>query len=138
MRENYGKIDKTLAKQFLNDHYDTFEEAYNPSSRTLCGHVEYDPYGLPEWGWKAYYPGGTIDAKVTDSEWISQMKFDAKFGHSCDIPFLVEPFLKSHTEYKWQEPYLKDFPSYSWTIFNAKDYSSMINMNHMKYMKPKK
>jgi len=77
-------------------------------------------------------------AKVTDSDWASQMKFDAKFGHSCDIPFLAEPFLKAHPEYKWQEPYLKDFPSYPWTIFKSKDYSSMIDMIHMKYMKSKK
>ncbi len=91
MRENYGKIDKELARKFLSDHYDSFEEAYNPGSRTLCGHVEYDPRGLPEWGWDAYYPGGAIDAKVTDSEWASQMKFHAKFGHSCEIPFLAKP-----------------------------------------------
>ncbi len=135
MRENYGKIDRTLARRFLSDHYDSYEEAYNPSSRTLCGHVEYDPYGLPEWGWDPYYPGGAIDAKVTDSEWASQMKFDAKFGHSCEIPFLAEPFLEAHPEYKWQKPYLKDFPSHPWTIFKAKDYSSMIDMIHMKYMK---
>ena len=93
MRENYGKIDQEMAKKFLADHYDSFEEAYNPSSRTLCGHVEYDPYGLPEWGWGPYYPGGAIDAKVTDSELASQMKFHAKFGHSCEIPFLAKPFL---------------------------------------------
>ncbi|KPK90035.1 hypothetical protein AMJ80_08955 [bacterium SM23_31] len=138
MRENYGRIDRDLAKRFLADHYDSYVEAYNPGSRTLCGHVEYDPNGLPEWDWGAYYPGGAIDAKVTDSEWASQMKFHAKFGHSCEIPFLAEPFLNAHPEYKWQEPYLKDFPSYPWTVFKAKDFSSMLDMAHMKQMKPKK
>jgi len=137
MRDNYGKIDKELAKRFLADHYDTYVEAYNPGSRTLCGHVEYDPFGLPEWGWGAYYPGGAIDAKVTDSELTSQMKFFAKFGHSCEIPFLAEPFLKKHPEYAWQKPYLKDFPSYPWTIFKAKDYDAMINMVHLKNVKTK-
>jgi len=138
MRDNYGKIDRDVAKRLLADHYDTYEEAYNPGSRTLCGHVEYDPLGLPEWGWGPYYPGGAIDAKVTDSEWASQMKFHAKFGHSCDIPFLAEPFLKAHPEYKWQEPYLKDFPSFPWTIFKAKDYGAMIDMIHMKNVKKTK
>jgi len=38
------------------------------------------------------------------------MKFEAKFGHSCEIPFLAEPFLNAHPEYNWQKPYLKDFP----------------------------
>jgi hypothetical protein len=137
MREHYGKLDCETAKKLLADHYDTYEEAYNPSSRTLCGHVEYDPYGLPEWGWGPFYPGGAIDAKVTDSDLASQMKFHAKFGHSCEIPFLAKPFLQAHPEYKWQEPYLKDFPSFPWTIFKAKDYSSMLDMVHMKYMKPK-
>ncbi len=138
MRENYGKIDRDIAKKLLSDHYDSFEEAYNPSSRTLCGHVEYDPYGLPEWGWGPFYPGGSIDAKVTDSEWGSQMKFEAKFGHSCEIPFLAKPFLEAHPEYNWQKPYLKDFPSFPWSIFKAKNYQAMLDMIHMKHMKPKK
>jgi len=132
MRENYGRIDRELAKRFLADHYDTYTEAFNPGSRTLCGHVEYDPRGLPEWDWGPYYPGGAIDAKVTDSELASQMKFNAKFGHSCEISFLAEPFLKSHPEYKWQELYLKDFPSFPWTVFQAKNYSAMIDMIHIK------
>jgi hypothetical protein len=126
MREHYGKIDRDLARKLLADHYDSYKHAYNPSSRTLCGHVEYDPRGLEEWGWGPFYPGGAIDAKVTDSEWASQMKFHAKFGHSCEIPFLAEPFLKAHPEYDWQRPYLKDFPSYPWTVFKARNYSSML------------
>ena len=126
MRENYGKIDRELAQRFLADHYDSYYEKYNPSSRSLCGHVEYDSLGLPEWDWDGYYPGGAIDGKVTDSELASQMKFYAKFGHSCEIPFLAEPFLKKHPEYEWQKPYLQDLPSYPWTIFAAKEYESML------------
>lgn len=128
MRDNYGKIDRELAKRFLADHYDSYKERYNPSSRSLCGHVEYDPLGLPEWGWDGYYPGGAIDGKVTDSELASQMKFFAKFGHSCEIPFLAKPFLEKHPEYKWQEPYLQDLPSYPWTTFKAKEYKSMLKI----------
>lgn len=138
MRENYGRIDRDLAKKFLSDHYDCYVEAYNPSSRTLCGHVEYDPHGLSEWGWKPFYPGGAVDGKVTDSEWASQMKFCAKFGHSCEIPFLAKPFLKDHPEYEWQEPYLRDLPSYPWSIFQARDFHSMVDMIHMKHGKPEK
>jgi len=138
MRENYGKIDIEMGRKFLADHYDSYVEAYNPSSRTLCGHVEYDPLGLEEWGWGPFYPGGAIDAKVTDSEWASQMKFYAKFGHSCEIPFLAEPFLKAHPEYNWQRPYIKDLPSYPWSVFKARNFSAMVDMVHMKHMKPKK
>jgi hypothetical protein len=122
MRENYGKIDGELAKRFLADHYDSFKEKYNPSSRTLCGHVENDPLGLPEWGWGPYYPGGAIDGKVTDSDLAYTMTFHAKFGHSCNIPFDAEAFIKKHPEYNWQKPYLVDFPCYEWTVFKAKGY----------------
>ena len=128
MRENYGKIDRELAKRFLADHYDSYKERYNPSSRSLCGHVEYDPLGLSEWGWDGFYPGGAIDAKVTDSDLASQMKFQAKFGHSCEIPFLAKQFLEKHPEYNWQQPYLQDIPSYPWTIFQAREYQSMLQM----------
>ncbi len=122
MRENYGKIDAKLAKRFLADHKDSFYEKYNPCSRTLCGHVEYDPLGLSEWGWGPYYPGGAIDGKVTDSEMAHTMTFYAKFGHSCTIPFDAEEFLKKHPEYEWQKPYLVDFPSFNWTTFKAKGF----------------
>ena len=136
MRKHYGQIDRELARHMLADHYDSYVEAYNPGSRTLCGHVEYDPNGLPEWGWGPYYPGGAIDAKVTDSEWASQMMFWAKFGHSCDIPFLAEPFLRAHPEYEWQALYLKDLPSFPWTVFKARDFQAMVDMIHMEHMKP--
>ena len=66
------------------------------------------------------------------------MKFYAKFGHSCEIPFLAEPFLKAHPEYEWQRPYIKDLPSYPWSVFKARNYSSMVDMVHMKHIKPKK
>jgi len=122
MRENYGKIDCELAKRFLADHYDSYKEKYNPSSRTLCGHVEYDPLGLPEWGWGPYYPGGAIDGKVTDSELAFTMSFHAKFGHSCMVPFCADEFLKEHPEYEWQKPYLVDFPGFDWTMFKAKGF----------------
>ncbi|MHC4395524.1 MAG: C45 family autoproteolytic acyltransferase/hydrolase [Planctomycetota bacterium] len=138
MRENYGKIDIEVGRKLLADHYDSYVEAYNPSSRTLCGHVEYDPLGLEEWDWGPFYPGGAIDAKVTDSEWASQMKFYAKFGHSCEIPFLAEPFLRAHPEYNWQRRYIGDLPSYPWSVFKARNYSSMVDMVHMKHMKAKK
>jgi len=122
LRDNYGKIDVDWAKKAEADHYDTFHEKYNLSSRTICGHVENDPLGLPEWGWGPYYPGGAIDAKVTDSDLAYTMSFHAKFGHSCEVPFLVEPFLQAHPEYKWQLPFLKDFPSFPWTRFTAKGF----------------
>jgi len=122
MNRYYGQIDVDLAKKFLADHYDASLQKYQPSANTLCGHVEEDPRGLPEWGYGAYYPGGAIDGKVTDSEMAARMKFWAKWGHSCDTDFRAKEFLAKHPEYKWQEPYLKDLLSYPWTVFSIKEY----------------
>src|SRR5256885_6986208 len=37
------------SKRFLADHVDSRSGKENPSGRTLCGHVELDALGAPEW-----------------------------------------------------------------------------------------
>ena len=120
MKKNYGKIDIDFAKKYQSDHYDSSKEKYNPSANTLCGHVELDPRGLPEWGYDPYYPGGSICAEVTDSVLARKMKLNAKWGHGCDYDFIAKDFLKKHPEYNWQKPYLKDIISYPWTPIESK------------------
>lgn len=120
LESHYGKIDVDIAKKFQSDHYDSSKFKYDPSANTLCGHAELDPRGLPEWGWDAYYPGGSICAEVTDSDLAKRMKVWAKWGHGCDYDFIAKDFLEKHPEYKWQEPYLKDIISYPWTTFESK------------------
>jgi len=114
MNQYYGEIDIDLAKKFQADHYDPSHEKYQRSANTLCGHVELDPRGLPEWGYDPYYPGGSICAEATDSELADKMKLWAKWGHGCDYDFIAEDFLKEHPEYEWQKPYLKDLISHPW------------------------
>jgi len=117
MEMYYGKIDVDIAKKFQADHYDPSHEKYIRTANTLCGHVELDPRGLPEWGYDPYYPGGSICAEATDSELADKMKLWAKWGHGCDYDFIAKDFLKEHPEYNWQKPYLQDLISYPWTTF---------------------
>ncbi|HEY3135416.1 MAG TPA: C45 family peptidase [Blastocatellia bacterium] len=118
MRLNKGKIDITLAKKFEADHYDVVRKREVGSANTLCGHVEADERGAPEWDWKGFYPGGTVNAKVADSELAGGMSLWASAGHPCGSNFKLEAFLKSHPEYAWQREIAGDMPSGSWTIFS--------------------
>src|SRR5262245_54444 len=85
MSQYKGKIDVTLAKKFEADHYDVVRKREAGSANTLCGHVEADERGAPEWDWKGFYPGGTVNAKVADSELVSRMALWASAGHPCGI-----------------------------------------------------
>jgi hypothetical protein len=118
MKQYYGEIDVELAKAFMADHFDISRNRYQPSARTLCGHIELDPEGSPEWEVGPYYPSGAVDAKATDSALASQMKTWAFWGHSCGLDFRAEEFLKQHPEYEWQKPFLKDILAQTWTLFS--------------------
>ena len=47
LNENKGKIDVELAQQMLGDHVDTFEKKVRANERTLCGHMDTSPRGVP-------------------------------------------------------------------------------------------
>jgi hypothetical protein len=117
MKLNKGKIDINLAMKFESDHYDVVRRRAVGSGNTLCGHVESDELGLPEWDWKNFYPGGTVNAKVADSELATRMSFWGSVGHPCGGAFKFEPFLKSHAEYEWQREIGGDMPAGPWTQF---------------------
>jgi hypothetical protein len=120
MKENKGKIDIELAKKFEADHVDTYRKKVEGNANTLCGHVENDPRGAPEWEWEKSYPGGTVQAKATDGTLASQMKLWASMGHPCGQNFVAKDFLAKHPEFKWQEKYLRDMPGQPWTLFSKK------------------
>ncbi|MGE5112297.1 MAG: C45 family autoproteolytic acyltransferase/hydrolase [Acidobacteriaceae bacterium] len=119
MTENKGKIDAAMAQRFLADHYDSYEKKIDPNERTLCGHVEDSPRGIPEWGWDKYHPGGTMQGKAMDASMQKNMTFVARYGHSCGGDFIAATFLKAHPEYDWQKPYLQDMKAGPWTQFKA-------------------
>ncbi len=120
MKLNKGKIDINLAKKFEADHYDVVRKRDAGSANTLCGHVEADELGAPEWDWKNFYPGGTVNAKVADSQLAERMSLWSSVGHPCGGDFKLEAFLKSHPEYAWQREIAGDMPSGAWTQFSIR------------------
>jgi hypothetical protein len=119
MAQYKGKIDTTLAEQFLSDHYDSFEKKEDADERSLCGHVEDSARGVPQWDWKPYHPGGAVQGKVTDSAMTKKMSFWARRGHPCGADFLKDQFLAKHPEYAWQSPVMTDMKAGPWSRFEA-------------------
>jgi hypothetical protein len=126
MAAHKGKIDLELAKSFENDEFDAFARTNGANERTLCGRVEISPRGVPEWDWAPFYPGGTVQSKVTDSTLAARMTFWAQMGHSGS-DFLVEPFLKEHGEYEWMRGLLKDMKCGPWSHFQTDEKSPSQN-----------
>ncbi|MFL6277247.1 MAG: C45 family autoproteolytic acyltransferase/hydrolase [Blastocatellia bacterium] len=116
MKENRGKIDVTLARKFLADHYDGTRKRNGGSANTLCGHVELDDKGANS-DWRSFYPAGASNAKATDGRLAAEMKFWAAIGHACGADFRLDTFLKAHPEYEWQRELAGDMPSGAWTLF---------------------
>lgn len=119
MAQNKGKIDVELAEKFLADHEDSYLGKVKADSRSLCGHIDADPKGVPEWEDGPFYPDGAVTGKVTDSELAAKMGMIGRAGHPCGEDFLAEPFLAAHPEYKYLKPILKDMKAGPWTVFHA-------------------
>jgi phospholipase B-like protein len=119
MQQAKGKVDVTLAEQFLSDHVDSFEKKDQPNERALCGHVDASSRGVKEWDWAPYNPGGAVQGKATDSAMAAKMSFVARAGHPCGADFLAEPFLDQHPEFAWQKPLLRDMKAGPWTLFSS-------------------
>jgi len=122
MIEQYkGKIDVTIAKKIISDHYDVYLKKINPCSRTICSHYELDAReymsdpGRP----KPYTPKGAIDGMVADADMIRNMSFLAKYGSSCNISFNASEFCRKHSQWGHLEPYLLNRPYQPWTIFST-------------------
>ena len=119
LNENKGKIDVDVAQQMLGDHVDSFEKKPEANERVLCGHLDTSARGVKEWAWGAYYPGGAVQGKATDSSMTRDMQLVARMGHPCGADFHAEEFLTAHPEYAWQKPYLHDMNAGPWTRFRA-------------------
>jgi hypothetical protein len=116
--EHKGKIDLELAKRFETDDFDVIERKNQANERTLCGRVEISPRGVPEWDWAPFFPGGTVQAKVTDGALTDRMVFWGQVGHHGS-DFVAETFLKEHKEYEWMRGQLKDMKGGPWTRFEV-------------------
>ena len=114
-----GTIDTAIAEQFLADHEDSYAKKIDADERSLCGHLDRDPRGVPEWDEAPYAPFGAVQGKVMDSDMAAKMSFIAHTGHPCGEDFLAKPFLAAHPEFSWEKPILIDMKSGPWTTFAA-------------------
>jgi hypothetical protein len=119
MAQHKGKIDVELGKQFEGDKYDVIEKKDGPNERSLCGVTDSSPRGIPEWNWPPYYPGGTVQSKVTDGTMAQAMQMWAAMGHQCAPDFKAEAYLQQHPEFGWARGLLRDMPTQPWTVFAA-------------------
>jgi hypothetical protein len=119
MEENKGRIDVAAGQRFLADHFDSWEKKEQPSERTLCGHVEVSPRGIP--GWQAPFGmAGAVQSKTTSAALAEKMTITAALGHSCGTNFKAAGHLKEYPQFSWVKSTLKDMPSRPWTTFSAK------------------
>jgi hypothetical protein len=119
MAKHKGQIDAELGKAFEGDKYDVIEKRDGPTERSLCGALEDSPRGVPEWDWAPYYPGGTVQAKVTDATMAGRLEMWAAMGRPCTGDFLAEPFLAKRPQFAWMRGLLRDMKSEPWTVFAA-------------------
>lgn len=119
MAENKGKITADVGERMESDAYDAYAKRPGPDPRSLCGGSDGSPRGIPEWSWGPYFPGGTVQAKVTDGQMASRMQLFAAMGRPCAPGFQAEPFLAAHPDYGWMRGLLRDMPTQPWTLFSS-------------------
>jgi hypothetical protein len=118
MQQNKGRIDSTMARRFLADHYDAVTKKTQPSEHTLCGHVDLSVRGMGDW--KApYEPAGAVQNKVADAGMAARMTFLASAGHACGLSFKAAPHLQKYPQFAWQAPLLRDMNAHKWTRIHA-------------------
>jgi len=123
MDEHKGKINLSIAKEILADHYDVYLKTENPCSRTCCAHYEMDAreYMSDQSRPKPFQPRGAVDGNVCDTNQAKKMSFELRWGNSCGIPFDKDKFCKEHREWEYLKEYLEDRPTQDWTIFSVYD-----------------
>lgn len=124
MAQYKGQINASLAQQFLADHYDAYSKKTAPDERTLCGHEDVSPRGVPQWGAPPFNPSGAVNAKAADSTMVSKMSFLARSGRPCGQDFLAQEFLAQHPQFSWQRPELGNMKGNPWATFQSHDHAS--------------
>jgi len=134
MEQYKGKLDTTIGKEILADHFDIYLNKINPCSRTCCSHYELDDRAFMSQAErpKPYQLRGALDGIVCDTTLAKQMSLCARWGTSCGTPFETKPFFKQHIQWRDQEPYVKDRPYQPWTVFTLEHASTNKNKTKMK------
>jgi hypothetical protein len=116
MADQQGRIDAETGKAMLADHFDTLQGQAALNRRGLCGHVDRDPQGAPEWSNAPFYPIGAINAKVTTASLARAFTFWGRMGHPCGETFVAATFLEAHPEYRWMSAVLQDMKPRPWCL----------------------
>jgi hypothetical protein len=115
-----GKIDVETGKTIEGDSYNEGTKAREASRCVIAGRVDTDPKGCPEWDWPPFFPGGTVQAKITTAALAKDLKFWAHMGNPNGDDFLAAPFFAAHPQFEWESKYLHDMKAYPWTLFEAR------------------
>lgn len=111
----YGKIDSTIGRKILADHYDSAKGKQIKNSHSICKHVELD--GTPPTDVIApFYPSGAFDGKVFDSshqntQWI-------RWGPPCGQVFSAKKHIQEHPQFSIYKNHLEDFRGEPWMQIN--------------------
>jgi len=117
MEANKGRIDAELGKAFEADHVDASTGERADNANVLCGHVDTDPKGVSEFDQGPFFPGGSVQGKVTTAALASDLKFWGRMGHPCGADFVAADYFAKHPDKKDLAPFLKDMPFHPWTLF---------------------
>jgi hypothetical protein len=121
MEEYKGRIDISIAKKIISDHYDVYLKKTNPCSRTVCSHYELDgrEYMSDPSRPLPYQPRGAIDGIVGDSEMTKNMSFMGIWGSSCGREFNANNFFDKNKQWMHLKPYIFSRPSQPWIEFKS-------------------
>jgi hypothetical protein len=119
MAEFKGRIDAEVGKRLESDAYDVIDKKAGPTERSLCGTVDTSPRGIPDWDWPPFFPGGTVQAKVTTAAMAEKMQLWAAMGHPCAPDFVANDFLAKHPEFNWARGLLRDMKTQPWSEFTS-------------------
>jgi hypothetical protein len=107
----YGKIDLSIAKKVMADHYDVYLKKNERNSRGICKHLE---SSIEHCKTPPFYPRGCTDAKVTDTQMAKDMAFWGRFGSGCGRKFSVKKHIRDHPEWKRWASVVEDFKGENW------------------------
>ena len=121
MEKYKGKIDISVGKEIIADHFDVYTNKIEPSSRTVCSHYELDDRRFMSQADRPlpFQPRGAVDGMVVDSKLCKNMELWGRWGSSCGTAFYVKPFMDINIQWKRYEPWLMDRPSQPWTLFKS-------------------
>lgn len=110
-KKYYGKINISIAKQIMGEHYDVYMKNNIKGVRGICKHLE---SSIEHCKRRPYYPFGTTDAKVVDTEMAKKNSFMGRFGSGCGRVFSIKRHIREHPEYKEWEGKIEDFKNEKW------------------------